>query len=550
MAHGSQIRGAEVRLRADEIRVSLEQLRGRLPDEGLPALERPTIVPPKLHDEFALGQVRRLALRELLRHADSGRARVRVPLPPKSLRVGPLSVELKEGTEAIIDLEVKGAQILRGATKGMLEPPIELPLGMSFRGLYVNEHGEIIGDIAGFPDLNLSQLSARVPRIPATLDEVLELLPEQEGNGATMPEGNGAQMALRVEARDVVPRAEPFSLGEAGEVVFGPDTRLDVDFTPDGLTVRGRVEVLDATLLGVGFSLVGLAMRGTFAAQLQGLAAESDLQLDVTCFEATVQQANLALRDGAKVQAGPVTLGKSSVSLLRQRGDLRFLVETDCFEGALVHASLAARVGKDNASVEVHPTTVRGRLRLTEVLREGDLEFTGARLQTGEVRVPLGLAQLDVCEAHAEATGRVRFGTDFGVAFTGSLALEATLGICSLQLGSLNGRLAPGGRGALRISQLAASVDGLEALQGEGELDLLLETGQVPLGSGMQVRFSSGATGRLILERVEQHPGERWPWVHARGFVEAMSDPTWWGDGLLGLPAGLGRVEGAISIDP
>lgn len=263
------VEGAELSLVAQRVEIPLFSA-------GAPAAEGGSVPPrvgaPELKGELELRPVRDLALREILSHAESGRATVRLPLPARTFKVGPFSLEIPAGTQAVIELEVERAAIVRESVRGTLEPPIALPLGISFRGLYLDDAGCIIADIASFPDVNLSKLSERVPRIPGTLDELLSLLFDREER----PEGEEARegfdaTGLQVSARDVVPRAEVFHLGDAGDVLVGEDTRLDVDFAEDELSVRGRLDMRRATLHGAGFYVDGVRGEGTLTFRVHGL---------------------------------------------------------------------------------------------------------------------------------------------------------------------------------------------------------------------------------------------------------------------------------------
>lgn len=550
MPNTSRLRGAELSFFAERVDIPLARIGASMATGGGAKLERPEIGTPRVSDELEIGAVRELALKEILRHADSGRARVRLKLPARSFRVGPLSIELREGTEAIIDLEVKHAQILRETTKGTLEPPISLPLGMTFRGLYLSDDGDVIADIANFPDVNLSQLTSRVPRIPATLDDVLALVfeerpPARDDDAASSFDASG----LFVEARDVVPRAEAFHLGDAGEIVLGPDTRLDVDFSAEGLAVRGRVQVLDAHVRGVGFAVFGLAATGTVSWQLEGLAKDGDMRLDATCFEARATRASLALRDGSRVELGPSSIGRSTVELVRTAGGMRFTARGEDLHGALESGAVVARIGDRPTTVALGPTSLRGELSVSQSHVEADLVLDGAEATCRDLQLHLGLADVAASLVTARATGQLKAGTDFGVAFSGELAVHADVQSGFAHLGELHARLEPGSDADLRITEIAASEDGLDAIVANGGLRLRFHSGQLPLGRTSAVRFSSGAAGTLSLDSVELRPGQRWPHIRGRGHVEAGSDPALLYGELVQLPKGRAAVDGGFSVD-
>ena len=229
------LRNAELSFRAGPIDVPLEPLVGkRSKGEHARDLVAPKLSPPNVSESFEMEPVRELALRELIRQADAGKVRVMIPLPKQKLSIGPVSLDLTAGHSAVIELEVDTARVLRKKTKGTIEPPIRMPLGLSFQGLYLNEHGEVIADIANFPDVNLSRWSDQVPQIPSTLDEVLDLLfPDKsdqeskasnESKESKEPSSKGEKRGepidfsgLTVEARSVQPRCvEALDLGHVG----------------------------------------------------------------------------------------------------------------------------------------------------------------------------------------------------------------------------------------------------------------------------------------------------------------------------------------------
>lgn len=548
MSNTSRIHGAELSFFAERIDIPLSALADTVRAVGSnEALDSLSIEAPKVSDELEIAAVRELALKEILHHAESGRARVRLKLPARNFRVGPLSFELREGTEAIIDLDVRHAEIRRETTRGTIEPPIALPLGMTFRGLYLSDEGDVLADIAGFPDLNLSQLTTKVPRIPATLDELLALLFDDRVETGDEPAFDPNDLV--VEARDVVPRAEAFSLGDAGMLVLGPETRLDVDYATSGLSVRGRVQLLDAHLRGNGFALEGLAGEGTLTWRLDGLHAAAAMHLDVTCFEARAGHASVTLKDGSHVELGPSSLGRSSLELSRASDGFRFHARLGDLEASLVTGAVMTRIGQRPARVELRPTLLRGTASLSQHHFEGDLLLDGAEVFARDVVLAAGVGELRTSLVHASASGQLKVGTDFGVAFTGELLARADVESGAARLQELEARLDRGSDAELRITQLAASEDGLDAVVASGNLRVRLSSGQVPLGPKGALRFSSGAAGTLTFDAVELHPGRRWPRIRGRVHVEAESDPTVLGSGLVALPRGLATVDGAFTHD-
>lgn len=548
MPKTSRVRGAELSFFAERIDIPLAALKETVNAKGAGVgLEGLEIQTPKLEGVLEIAAVRELALKEILRHADSGRARVRLKLPARTFRVGPLAMELREGTEAIIDLDVRRAEILRESTKGTIEPPISLPLGMTFRGLYLNDDGDVIADIAGFPDLNLSQLTTKVPRIPGTLDELIALLFDERPSTGEEPAFDAS--GLVVEARDVVPRAEAFHLGDAGVLMLGPETRLDVDYSAGELAVRGRVQLLDAHLRGVGFAVEGLAGQGTLTWQLDGLNASDAMRLDVAVFEARAGHASLTLKDGSHLELGPSSLGRSSLELSRSSSGLRFQARLGDLEGALVAGAVMTHIGQRPARVELRPTLLRGSASLSQSHLEVDLVLDGAEASSRDLAVSVGVGELQAGLVYARASGQLKVGTDFGVAFTGELLLQADVESGAVRLGEIEARLERGSDAEVRITQLAASEEGLDALVASGALRLRFSSGQLPLGSMASLRFSSGATGSLRLDEVERLPGHPWPRARGRLHIEAESAPDSLLDGLVALPGGRASVDASFTLE-
>jgi hypothetical protein len=553
----TRLSGAELSFHAERIDVPIGRITARMEGDG-PSFERPAIVAPQVSDELEIQPVRELALREILRHAHSGKARVHLKLPARKIPVGPLSLDL-EGHEVVIELEVEGASIKRGETRGTIEPPLPLPLGMELRSLYLNKEGDVVADISGLPDLNLTALVPRVPRVPATLDEILALLfdsdqEEDDGDGGGDAEGNsGATPAfdmsgLYVEARDVVPRAETLDLGGVGDVLMGPETLLDVDVRGDEIRLRGRVHVLDARLHGTGFQLSGLSGKGSIEWELHGIETLRETTLSLVCDEARLGRADLRLRDGSHLHLGPSMLGRSTARLVREGRQTRFGVSLEDLRGTLESAVVNAMIGEQLTAVELEPTDVAGSATLSDRHVEVDLALENAEARASDVKLHLGLADLDLATARAKATGQLKAGTDFGLAFSGQLAVSSEVRGGFAHLGDLHARLDPGSEAVLFIQEIAASEDGLDALVADGELKLRFHSGRLPLGSGVAVEFSRGAEGGVTLQSVELRPGEPWPRVRGSGHVEAISDPMTFRE-LAEVPPGRASVDGRFRLD-
>ncbi len=323
------LRNAELSFRAGLIEVPLEPLVSRgSSGEGSRDLVAPKIAAPDLADSLEMEPVRQLALRELIRQADSGKVRVAIPLPKQKLSVGPVSLDLTAGHAAVIELEVDTARVLRKKTRGTIEPPIRMPLGLSFQGLYLNDYGEVIADIANFPDINLSRWSDQVPQIPSTLDQVLDLLfpekpPAEEApppaeEKADKPEPIDLS-GLTVEARAVQPRCvEPLDLGEVGLVMLGKETKIDVEYSRTALIIRGHAHLERSHIAGRGFSLEGVSAAGDGEWRLFGEDGNKEMYLGVSDAWVRAERARVSLGEDGELVFGPTVL--SGVEIVVRSG--------------------------------------------------------------------------------------------------------------------------------------------------------------------------------------------------------------------------------------
>src|SRR5687768_4535422 len=103
------LRNAELSFRAGNVDIPLERfVRKR---NGSRDLIAPKIAPLDVGASFEMESVRELALRELIRQADSGKVRVAIPFSRQKLSIGPLSIDLTAGHAAVIDLEIDTARV-------------------------------------------------------------------------------------------------------------------------------------------------------------------------------------------------------------------------------------------------------------------------------------------------------------------------------------------------------------------------------------------------------------------------------------------------------
>ncbi len=170
----SQLKGASVVVESDRFEVDLQALAQRTglankkPELPSSLTTAPPVTLQGMRDVHV--ETGSLSLQDILRAADSGKATVRIPLVPQSVKIGPFHVDIEAGARIVLDLVVStGGVIERKETRGRLEPGLKLPLGVVVHGVYVDAHGNIVADVERLPDVNLSLLALRGLRVPESL---------------------------------------------------------------------------------------------------------------------------------------------------------------------------------------------------------------------------------------------------------------------------------------------------------------------------------------------------------------------------------------------
>lgn len=604
----STIRGASLAFEAARILVPLEELIDiAVGDGGGVGLSAPKISPPTASvadvDVDKLGD---LALAEILSHARSGTARVHLPLHPATMKKGPFSLTIPEGAEVVIDLEVQEDVILRKGTRGHIVPSLKLPLGVEIRGVYLDEEGNIVADLAGFPDINLSWLALDGLRVPASLREVLDMIfdekdtrlirrPQHEtlapfdGRIVVVKEEVDADGVvrgvddlravevsrkevvdakekadsdatdervkaidldrLRVQARGVLPHLTPMSLGAAGFLTPGPETVFDIDFTMDGMSVHGDVELVAGELDIGSLKIQDIKGRGSFIVRIDGISEVKGMAIQLDIESGRVGPSRIALKDGTNVDVDSAELEGASIHVGMANGSVTWRVVAKRVAASVGRGEIMMRIGSAITPVRSGPALVSGTASAGNDHFSVDLEVDGVDLEVDKVALALGIAHMDLARVTANATGRVKAGTDFGYTFSGTLAVQGSVDDGHVEVGPIQATLVDGSQGELEITQVAASPDGLDALVARGRLDVRLASGSLPLGSLAHLNFSRGAVGRIQLDDIRINAGERWPHVRGKGNLMARADPVAVKD-VVSLPGGNGHVDlGAFELD-
>lgn len=566
MTSSSRIEGAALSLRARAIETSLSAILARLPSTG----ERPQLEPPKIevktHEQLVFEPVRDLALREILAHAKDGRAKATIPLRPTTIRVGPLALTIAPGSAVVADVAVADGRIVYSECRGRVEPPVSLPLGFTFKGIDLDDDGNIYARIGGLPDLNLSRLALRGFKVPRTLADALDVAFARvdrradveaivvEGAGPVEPEKPLVEIDLDgvvVDATGVAPNTSaPLSLGSLGEVSLGDGTRLDILFRMDRLAVSGHVDVRAATLAAEGLRVENLRGGAALTWELARGDGGDRVALSVADARGAFDSLVVGLKDGTRLHAGPCEL-EGLVAKVDAGGGAppRFSAQAARAKGAVTSGVLIAHVAHQVVPLRVADVEIEGGFAVAHDHFRVDLDVKSGAVSTTGFVVDVGLLRLDLGDAQAHARGRLRAGTDMGAAFSGALAVSGEVRDGALRFGPLAAGLASGTRATLVVDEVAGGPDGLDALVASGEVRLVVRSGTVPLGPTAQLCFSRGAAGKLVLAKVDAKRGAPFPVVEGSLRLSAQSDacPV---DPLLELPAGAAHVAvGRFALD-
>jgi LysM repeat protein len=358
-----------------------------------------------------------------------GKATITVPLQPGHYKAGGHGFDVKPGTVARIEVEVKDGRIVpardahdrptgRG-TQITVDPPLDLPLWITGKGAYVKDKGgsqaAFEADLGGWFDKKLVDLKSTKLK-----DVVGGLAADSSGKshgGGSIPNGliraDQVQFSAQVSMTDNVVKAG------AATIDLAPGSRLTASGDGRHATLDGQVNLDRASLSEGGTQLklgAGSAhVHADFSTQADGTMR---LKTSVSGVNARVDQlsleharkpgdtdpdrlelANSQLSNGSldldatfKPQTGSV-LPAMTQSSVRLHGDA---------EGSLVGAKLTMPDAVDTADVRLGPGRYKGSLDIRPSGNKIDVDIKGTTLDLRDLDGAKDGAKIGISSGHIE----------------------------------------------------------------------------------------------------------------------------------------------------
>lgn len=525
----TELRGGRVVVEADHFAVDLDALAARVSSKSKEAR-----LPPDLAghlDKLKSTKVSvagasdvavdksGVSLKKILAVADSGRAKVSIPLVPQTVRIGPFALEIEVGAHVVLELVVApGGVIERKETRGRLEPSLKLPLGVAVNGVYVDDSGNIVADLKGVPDLNLSLLALRGLRVPPTLDDLLALVfrddaarepdakePKEPKEGKSDSDAYIDFGGIEVLAKDVRVKAGALDIGAGVVVDAGEGTRLDIAWSKGVLRIDGRVDVKQAHLTQPSFALDGVRGSARIALVVD-VVGDGGVDVSLDDVSAHVGAAHVEVGHSVVDVDAVGTKAPAQVRVKTGGGQPpRFSADLPGLVGTLRGGRIVVDVADRAVPISLRPGKVEGAVFVSEQRHKIDVvvDNVGVVVDDVAVRAPRDqpLVTFAVSQAAARATGRLVAANDSGVAFSGAISVDAVLKDAIVDVGPVH---AEGSGSAHVVVDDVAVVPGvgIELLRMKGDVELTLRAGRVPLfASSLEVL--PGARAKVGITCVE-----------------------------------------------
>ncbi len=305
---------------------------------------------------------------------------------------------------------------------------------------------------------------------------------------------------IEVDASDVTARKDAIALGAGIAITSGDLTRLDITWARGRLTLKGVIDVVDASVRQPAFVIEGVSGSGRldFAIDINGGAfalAVDDANARVASAHAHVGDSIVDVRDAGTTAAARLRIDKSADPAV----PLSFSAELPGVDGKLHGGTIVVDVGPRRVPFTLKPGKAKGAIAVSNKHHRVDLVVDDVGLVVDDFGFTAPLVQLHVQQAAARASGRLKAATDLGVAFSGAVHVDAVLDDALVNAGPVVAR--GGGSAHVVVDDVATGPHGLELLHLKGSLDLQLQSGKVPLFS-TSLEVLPGASATIILDKV------------------------------------------------
>ncbi|MCC6807245.1 MAG: hypothetical protein IT381_07465 [Deltaproteobacteria bacterium] len=506
---------------------------------------------------------------EILRYVRSGTITMRMPMNPGDYGEGIDAFTIVDSTPPpYVELicRVEGGRIVPAVGEEnqlTFHPPLENFAWITTPGFHLGEDGRIIADLAGwFEDKDMTRSLLGIDAVPLNLTELYTLIEARAnamGEAASSFVGGGdpfdtSGYSLRVDdailSRGRLPVPDP-----AIELRIGEGTRVSVVADGRGVAIDGafcfdRVDISRPELALAGGRTTA---HGTVRIAMNpDTHAVDGVRVELEDVAVTARRARITDTSGSAVELlGPIVRGgrvSVDMDMDEDTADPPLSIEIPRVVAALRDTTLVVgerTIAIDDGGVSGSFALRDGRLALD--LETATLSASGEGLTTGGGQLTLGYS-----EATVRGNGSVVYAD--GVAtFAGDLQLSGTIDDARIGVadGPVSLDVAPGALVELHVAEACFGEDGVRSFRADGELDVLLDSGEIVLPGGHRVALGRGS--RAHLTGIEATRDERGITVHGRVEIETALatelDPL-----ALGAGIRVTRVAGAegrmrITID-
>jgi hypothetical protein len=370
----------------------------------------------------------------MLDAVQDGRVQLEVPLKAGTYTFGGHDVKVKEGTKALVDVEVKDGKLQSiqesktGGTRVKIDPPIEGPLWITGKGAYVSGkdgQGKVMADVGGWFDKKLGDkgslgLGDTVRRMKGDGSEPKKPKKAGDSNPADMFQLD----KLKFNAGRVKLKPGELDLG-AAKLNVGKGNRVNISGDGQHAELSGKVAVDGMTLKQDGLDVkAGKGSADLRVTTDRNADGSYDVRAQLKNVNAKVPGLDLTGEGGDKVSLSDARLSKGSFDLRTRVGQGGGVSKTKTEAKAQVSArlnpsQLSVKDADGDAKMSFSADQVKasvamgpGGVKLDGALKGADVSVEGFQSKNGDAGIDLH---------HAKVKGDASLSVDSG---TGKFAAE------------------------------------------------------------------------------------------------------------------------------